>query len=97
VLNRSYGGIGVAMTAELEEVELLSLFLVSFTCILEAAEFTGVGGVLEMSLLVATLEAATTSSEGRKSSGCNRRLGVLPHDGYRDQNFRFVVMNLDCV
>ena len=72
---------------------MLSLFLVSFTCILEAAEFTGVGGVLEMSLLVATLEAATTSSEGRKSSGCNRRLDALPHDGYRDESFLFVVMN----
>jgi hypothetical protein len=72
---------------------LLSSFSLSSTCILEAAEFTGVGGVLELSLLKAINEAVTSSSEERKNSGCNRRFGALPHDGCRDESFFFVVMN----
>jgi hypothetical protein len=71
-------------SAELDEVELLSLFSISSNCILEAAEFTGDGGVLEMSLLFVTLDAATNFYKGRQSSGCYRRPNALPHDGYRD-------------
>lgn len=83
-------------SAELDEVDLPSSCSISSNCILEEAEFTGVGGVLEMSLLLATLDTATNSSEGRKSSGCNRRLNALPHDGYQGDSFRCVVMNLYC-